>query len=123
MKKDLVAQKELHPGIEDSDITQLLKALKTHPDAFQAVLNNRILFNFFAKKDYSRKYFSNDFASVAAEKVKAFIQLFLGEELATLFLLSLETNKFSDISLLAQANNYFPDNLNVLLRLHALDKL
>jgi hypothetical protein len=123
IKKELVAQKELNPEIEDSDITQLLKALKTHPDSFLAVLNNRILFNFFARKDYARKNFSNDFASIETEKVKAFVQLFFGEELNSIFKLNLDSNKFNEISHLAQANNYFPDNLNFALRQHSLDKL
>ena len=50
IKKQLVAEKESNPEIKDSYITQLLKALKSHAEAFQAVLNNRILFNFFARK-------------------------------------------------------------------------
>jgi hypothetical protein len=123
VKKDLVAQQEINPEIQDIDIAQLLKALKTYAEAFQAVLNNRILFNFFAKKDHPRKYFSNDFSSVETEKVKAFVQLFFAEELTSFFTKNLAANKFEEISLLAEASEYFPDKLNFALRQHSLDNL
>lgn len=123
IKKQLVAQKEVNPNIEDSDIAQLLKALKAHPDSFRAVLNNRRLFNFFAKKDYPRKDFINELEAVDTEKVKSFVQLFLGEELNLFFSQNLEANKFDEISPLAEARNYFPDNLNFALKQHSLDKV
>jgi uncharacterized protein YneR len=123
IKKQLEDQKELNPEIEDSDITKLLKALKVHSDSFQAVLNNRILFNFFAKKDYARKYFSNEFTSVETEKVKEFVQLFFGDELNLFFSQNLDANKFQEISQLTEANDYFPDNLNFTIKQHSLDKL
>ena len=123
IKKQLVAEKESNPEIKDSYITQLLKALKSHAEAFQAVLNNRILFNFFAKKDYPRKHFTDEFAFVETEKVKSFVQLFLSEELYAFFNQNLESDKFNEISHLIEAKNYFPDNLNFILRQHSLDKL
>ncbi len=123
IKKQLVAQKELHPEIEDADITKLLKALKTNPDSFRAVLNNRILFNFFANKEYPRSHFTNELASVEIEKVTLFVQQFLGEELKSFFIKNLETNTFEKIGVLAEAQKYFPDHLNFSIKQYALDKL
>jgi hypothetical protein len=123
IKKQLVAQKELHPEIEDAAITKLLKALKTNPESFQAVLNNRILFNFFANKEYPRSHFTNELASVEIEKVILFVQQFLGEELNSFFIKNLETNTFERISVLAEAQKYFPDHLNFSIKQYALDKL
>ena len=123
IKKELVAQKETHPEIEDSDITQLLKILKTHSEAFQVILNNRILFNFFAKKEYPRSYFTNEIPDVETEKVKTFIQSFFAEELNTFFIQNFEVNKFEELELLVESKDYFPDHLIFTLRQHALDKL
>ncbi|WP_445453343.1 hypothetical protein [Flavobacterium sp. 25HG05S-40] len=123
IKKELVAQKETHPEIEDSDITQLLKILKTHSEAFQVILNNRILFNFFAKKEYPRSYFINEIPAVETEKVKAFVQNFFTEELNTFFIQNFETNKFEELELLVESKDYFPDHLIFTLRQHVLDKL
>lgn len=123
IKKQLVAQKELNPEIEDADITKLLKALKTNAESFQAVLNNRILFNFFANTEYPRSHFTNEFESVEIDKVKLFVQQFFSEELNSFFIQNLETNTFEGISILAEAKKYFPDQLNFIIKQHALDKL
>ena len=123
IKKQLVAQKELNPEIEDAAITKLLKALKTNPESFQVVLNNRILFNFFANKEYPRSHFTNELASVEIEKVTLFVQQFLGEELNSFFIKNLETNTFERISVLAEAQKYFPVHLNFSIKQYALDKL
>lgn len=123
IKKQLFAEKEHNSEIEDAEITQLLKALKTNPESLQAVLNNRILFNFFTKKNYSRKDFLDGFTYVETEKVKSFVQQFLIEELNLFFIHNLEANKFDEIALLTEAQNYFPDSLTFMLRQYALDKL
>lgn len=123
IKKQLVAQKELNPEIQDADITKLLKALKTTPESFQAILNNRILFNFFTNKEYPRSHFTNEFESVEIDKVKLFVQQFLGEELNSFFIQNLESNIFERIGILTEVHKFFPDQLNFILKQHALDKL
>ncbi|HNP31890.1 MAG TPA: hypothetical protein PKN96_01210 [Flavobacterium sp.] len=123
VKKQLIAEKENNPEIEDSHISQLLEALKKNADSFLIVLNNRILFNFLSGKDYPRTYFSNSVPAVETEKIKAFVQQFFGEELLSFFNQNLETNKFNEISHLAEAKELFPDNLNYNLKQHSLDKI
>lgn len=123
IKKVLVELQETNPEILDADITQLLKALKSHPEAFQAVMNDRTLFNFFANKNLARKQFVSDANPVETEKIKAFVKLFFGEELNAILIESVEANKFNDISILAEAHNHFPDNLTFAIRQHLLDKL
>lgn len=122
IKNQLVAQMEANPEVSVSDVNQLLKALK-EPEVLQAVLNNRILFNFFAKKDYTRERFSDQFATVDTTKIKTFVNDYFGEELKEFFIKSLDSNNFSGISQLVEAKNYFPDNVNFILRQQALNKL
>ena len=123
LKKQLIAQKEDNPEIEDSDITSLLKALKSDVVSFQAVLNNRVLFNFFANKEYPRTYFSNEFQSFEIDKVKAFVQQFFGNELNLFFTQNLEANTFEKIGVLVEAHKFFPNQLNFTIKQYALDKL
>ena len=123
IKKQLLAQKEINSEITDSDIAALLKALKSNPASFEVVLNNRILFNFFAKKDYPRKYFRTELDFVEIRKVKSFVDVFLANELKVFFTQNLEANKFSAISHLAEAQHYFPDSLNDSLKNYSLSKL
>lgn len=120
---NLIALKESNSEIDDFHIDLLLKALKSYAEPFKAVLNNRILFNYFAGKDYARKNFTDEFASVEIEKIKSFVQLFLGETLTVKFVHSLETNKFEGTADLAEAHTYFPDSLNYTIKQHLLDKL
>ncbi|MGC4040986.1 MAG: hypothetical protein QM710_09455 [Flavobacterium sp.] len=123
IKQQLTELRELNPEVGELETEQLLKALKSHPDTFQAVLNNRILFNFFTKKDLARKHFTNEHAAVENEKVRSFVQAFFGEELNLFFNQNLDANTFAEISSLAEAHNYLPDHLNFSLRQHSLDKL
>lgn len=123
IKKQLAEQKELNPEIEDSDIAQLIKALKSFPDEFKVILNNRILLNFFSKKEYPRTYFSNEIPTLESEKVKTFVQAFFGEELKQFFIQNLESNKFTEISQLAEAKDFFTDGFIFTLRQYALDKM
>ena len=123
IKKLLVAHRENDFDIQDSDIAQLLKAIKSYAEPFQSVLNNRVLYNFFAQKEYSRNYFTDKFTAVEPEKVKVFLQLFFGQELISFFSQNLEANQFEEISRLAEADNYFPENLSFMLQQHSLDKL
>ncbi|MGV3697660.1 hypothetical protein [Flavobacterium sp.] len=122
MKKELIAEKERNPEIEDSDIAQLLKALKTHPEAFRAVLNHRALFNFLAHTDYPSEYFS-DQTEVESEKAKLFLELFLNDQLTSFFSLNIEQNTFDEMVQLAEAKNYFPEELNLTIKRLALQKL
>jgi len=123
IKKQLAASQEINSQIEDFDITQLLKALKAHPEALKAVLNNRILYNFFTQKEYPRTHFTDEYAYVETEKVQTLLQLFLRAELDSFFIQNLEAGKFEGISRLVEAKNYFPDSLNLWLKQHLLDKL
>jgi hypothetical protein len=123
IKKQLLAEKENNSAIEDIHISNLLEALKKHSDSFDVILNNRVLFNFFAKKDYSRNQFSNQFDTIDKEKVKSFVQEFFGEELSLFFNQNLEINAFDKIGNLAEAQDYFPATLNFTLKQISLDKL
>lgn len=123
IEKQLVAEKEINSQIEDTDITSLLKALQTQAEEFQSVSNNRVLYNFFAKKEYSREHFSTEYSFVEIEKAKSFVQLYFGEELNLFFNQNIETNSFAEISSLAEAQNYLPDSLNATLKQHSLDKI
>lgn len=123
IKKQLTAEKGNNTAIDDSHISQLLEALKKHADSFQVVLNNRILFNFFSGKEYPRTYFSYQVPNADLEKVKEFVSLYFGKELDLFFNQNLERNTFNEISHLAEAAAYFPDNLFYSLKQHSLDKI
>ncbi len=120
---ELVAQQTANPAIEDSDISQLLKALKNYSEPLQVVLNDRILINFFANKNYSRKDFTDKFAYIEPEKVQSFVELFLAEELKVFYNQNFDANKYDEIALLTEAKKYFPDSLIFMLKQHSLDKL
>jgi hypothetical protein len=123
IKKQLMALKEVHSDIEDSDITKLIKALKSDVHSFLVILNTRVLFNFFANKEYPRTYFSSEYHSFEKDKVKAFVQEYLGDDLSTFCIQNIQHNTFEQLSILVEGKDFFPDDLVLKIKQHALDKL
>ncbi|WNM19709.1 hypothetical protein [Flavobacterium capsici] len=119
----LNTEKESNDSITDISISNFLNALKYHPESFKAILENRVLYNFFTNKDKSRDYFKPETVSNDVEKTKTFVGLFFGSEIKSLFKESFEENQFYKASILAEAFIYFPDTIAYYILHEAKDRL
>ncbi|NNT71003.1 hypothetical protein HKT18_02125 [Flavobacterium sp. IMCC34852] len=123
MESRLEQEKLNHSNLTDHSIAQFFKALKKHAQPFQAVMNNRALFNFFAQKNYSKKQFPTAVEVQDTTAIKAFIQTFLIEELNPFVLDKIQANEFQEIALLVEAHEFLPDEMANLIYFFAKEKL
>lgn len=111
MEAKLEAGKEVNPTLTDELIATFLIAIKKHPKAFQAVMQNRALFNFFAKKNFSKKQFPE--AGIEDKQpIKDFISTFLMHELNPFVYDKIHFNDFSEIGFLTEAHAFLPDTIS-----------
>ena len=102
----------MNPSLQSN----LILAINEFPQELLFISNNRVLYNFFAKKNHSRSRFSSDnTVSVDANAVKLFIEKFLSEALDAFFDEKMTQNRFEDIDDFLAVKEYLPQK--------SLDKL
>lgn len=111
IEKQVNVERRINPDIEVNVATNLIDALKNHPNEFQFVVNTRILYNFFAKKSYFRDSFPKDNIEINYEDVRHFIGLYLVDELMLFFDKKLIDNSFEEMNDYLEYKNYFPEDL------------
>ncbi len=123
IEKQVNIEKKLNPNIETKVCSDLIEALRAFPEEFLFLLDNRILFNFFAKKNYSRNSFPLVNIPISNDRVSLFISQFLEEELTLFFDKSLMENKFEEMDFLLEMKAYFPEELIYNVHKKALGKI
>ncbi|KAF2336491.1 hypothetical protein [Flavobacterium daemonense] len=89
----------------------LILAMNNFPGQLLFISNNRILYNFFAKKNYSRNRFSSDYtASSSKADVQAFIDKFLSKDLDLILDQYMSQNRFDTIDDFLMVKEYLPEN-------------
>jgi hypothetical protein len=102
----------------------LILAINENPRELLFISNNRILYNFFSGKNYSRNRFSSDNSvSVSPESIQLFIKKYLEKDLDTFFDKSLNANRFESIDDLLIVKEYLPQSLIDTLGLKLSNKL
>lgn len=116
VQKQFDVERSKNPNVNLALQQNLISAINEFPNELMFISNNRILYNFFAKTNYSRNRFSSDnHVSVGVETVKSFIQSFLSEEIDSFFDKKIEENRFDEIDDFLAVKEYLPQG--------SLDKL
>jgi hypothetical protein len=106
------ANQDINANLADN----LIAAINEFPSELLFLSNNRRLYNFFSKKNYSRNRFNSDnVPSVSSDRIKAFIEKFLIEDLNSFFQQKIDQNNFEDINDFLSIKEYLPQS--------SLDKL
>ena len=109
VQKQFEIERIQNPNLEVSLQQNLTLALNEFPKEMLFISNNRVLYNFFAKKNHSRSRFSSDNAiSIDANAIKSFIEKFLMEALDTFFDEKMSQNRFEDIDDFLVVKEYLP---------------
>ena len=102
-------QKIQNPNIDTAVATNLTEALQDYPIELWFIAYNRILYNFFAKTNHSRRRFSSDrVLSVTPQAIQAFIEKFLLDELDSYFEQKVTQSKFEEIDDFLVVKEYLP---------------
>jgi hypothetical protein len=124
VKKQFDIEQSQNPSINRDVADNLILAINENPRELLFISNNRILYNFFSGKNYSRNRFSSDNSvSVSAEAIQLFIKKYLEKDLDSFFDKSLENNKFESIDDLLIVKEYLPQSLIDTLGRKLSDKL
>jgi hypothetical protein len=122
LESKLEDEKQNHPNLTQESITFFLDALKHNAMQFQAVMNHRALFNFFAKKNRSKKQFQ-EITIENEQAIKGFIQTYLIAELNPFVYDKMGANDFQEIAFLSEAHPYLPDRVAEKMFYYAAEKL
>jgi len=109
IEKQVNVEKKINPDIDVNVANNLVLALKEYRTALYFVVSNRILFNLFAKKNYSRNSFPAPQREYDASSIQAFISQFLNDDLVLFFDQNLSQNKFDAISDIFDFKSCFPE--------------
>ena len=111
VKKQFEIERSQTPNLDPNVADNLISAINQFPKELLFISNNRILYNFFSRKNYSRNRFITDYSvSVNEENIKSFIDRFLSKDLDAFFDQSIAQNKFDIIDDLLNVKEYLPQN-------------
>jgi hypothetical protein len=89
----------------------LILAMNNFAGQLLFISNNRILYNFFSKKNYSRNRFNSDYTvSSSKSDVQAFIDKFLSKDLDLILDELISQNRFDNIDDFLAVKEYLPEN-------------
>lgn len=111
VKTQIEIERSQNPSVYNSLATNLTLAINENPKELLFISGNRILYNFFAKKNHSRTRFISDVKTQATpDAVKGFIDKFLIEDLNLFFEQKIIESRFDDIDDLLVVKDYLPQN-------------
>jgi hypothetical protein len=111
VKKQFEFERTQNPNIEANLADNLILATNEFSRELLFISRNRILYNFFAKKNYSRNRFNSDvLVSVTREEVQLFIEKFLSKDLEVFYDHNLAQNRFDTIDDLLIVKEYLPQS-------------
>lgn len=109
IEKQVNVEKRINPDIDVNVANNLVLVLKEYRQELYFIVSNRILYNLFSKKNYSRHHFPSPQREYEAENIQTFINKFLNDDLVLFFDQNLSQNKFDAISDLFDFKDCFPE--------------
>lgn len=110
IEKQVNVEKRINPDIDVNVANNLILALKEYRRELYFVVSNRILYNLFSKKNYSRHSFPSPQKEHDSSAIQAFITQFLNDDLVLFFDQNLSQNKFDAISDIFDFKDCFPED-------------
>lgn len=110
VEKQVNVEKRINPDIDVNAANNLILALKEYRQELYFIASNRILYNLFSKKNYSRNNFPNPQREYDSEKVQSFINKFLTDDLVLFFDQYMSQNKYDFISDIFDYKDCFPED-------------
>ncbi|KUJ62188.1 hypothetical protein AR687_09205 [Flavobacteriaceae bacterium CRH] len=110
IEKQVNVEKRINPEIDVNVANNLILALKEYRQELYFIVSNRILYNLFSKKNYSRNNFPSPQREYDSEKIQFFINQFLNDDLVLFFDQHLSQNKFDFINDIFDFKDCFPED-------------
>ncbi|KQW98609.1 hypothetical protein [Flavobacterium sp. Root420] len=110
IEKQVNVEKRINQDIDVNVANNLILALKEYRQELYFIVSNRILYNLFSKKNYSRHNFPSPQREYDFEKIQSFINQFLNDDLVLFFDQHLSQNKFDFINDIFDFKDCFPED-------------
>jgi hypothetical protein len=110
IEKQINVEKRINQDIEVNVANNLILALKEYRQELYFIVSNRILYNLFSKKNYSRHNFPSPEREYDSEKIQSFVNQFLNDDLVLFFDQHLSQNKFDFINDIFDFKDCFPED-------------
>lgn len=110
IEKQINVEKRINPDINVNVANNLILALKEYREELYFIVSNRILYNLFSKKNYSRHNFPVPQREYDSGKIQSFINQFLNDDLVLFFDQHLSQNKFDFINDIFDFKDCFPED-------------
>ena len=110
IEKQINVEKRINQEIDVNVANNLILALKEYRQELYFIVSNRILYNLFSKKNYSRHNFPAPQREYDSEKIQSFINQFLNDDLVLFFDQHLSQNKFDFINDIFDFKDCFPED-------------
>ena len=110
IEKQVNVEKRINQDIDVNVANNLILALKEYRQELYFIVSNRILYNLFSKKNYSRHNFPAPQREYDSEKIQSFINQFLNDDLVLFFDQHLSQNKFDFINDIFDFKDCFPED-------------
>ncbi|MEP7093790.1 MAG: hypothetical protein ABI793_06990, partial [Flavobacterium sp.] len=110
IEKQVNVEKRINPDIDVNVSNNLILNLKEYRQELYFIVSNRILYNLFSKKNYSRHSFPSPQREYDSEKIQSFINQFLNDDLVLFFDQNLSQNKFDFINDIFDFKDCFPED-------------
>jgi hypothetical protein len=110
VEKQVNVEKRINTDIDINVANNLILALKEYRQELYFIVSNRILYNLFSKKNYSRHNFPSPQREYISEKIQSFINQFLNDDLVLFFDQNLSQNKFDFINDIFDFKDCFPED-------------
>ena len=110
IEKQINVEKRINQDIDVNVANNLILALKEYRQELYFIVSNRILYNLFSKKNYSRHNFPAPQREYDSEKIQYFVNQFLNDDLVLFFDQHLSQNKFDFINDIFDFKDCFPED-------------
>lgn len=110
IEKQINVEKRINQDIDVNVANNLILALKEYRQELYFIVSNRILYNLFSKKNYSRHNFPSPQREYDSEKIQYFVNQFLIDDLVLFFDQHLSQNKFDFINDIFDFKDCFPED-------------
>jgi hypothetical protein len=110
IEKQVNVEKRINQEIDVNVSNNLILALKEYRQELYFIVSNRILYNLFSKKNYSRHNFPSPQREYDSEKIQSFVNQFLIDDLVLFFDQHLSQNKFDFINDIFDFKDCFPED-------------
>jgi hypothetical protein len=110
IEKQVNVEKRINQDIDVNVANNLILALKEYRQELYFIVSNRILYNLFSKKNYSRHNFPAPQREYDSEKIQSFVNQFLNDDLVLFFDQNLSQNKFDFINDIFDFKDCFPED-------------